>query len=290
MMSSTGECWLTRGAAVYAHQQQSDNHGDVADGVGCKAPAFADFRDQDSGDGGANDARAIEHRRVESDGVHQVFLADHVDQEGLASGDVEGVDHAEQSGKDKDVRDLDAVGQGEPGEDSGEDHGSDLGGDDEALAIDAVGGDASKGSDEKDRNLAGEAYATEQQRGSREAVDEPCLGYGLHPGANEGDELSAEEELEISMAQGAQSGGPLREGSGFGIPFFSDKGVLFVCRHASRTFSHPENDGNPLGLVGRTGGNRSRHCFIADVFTWKADFHRLAGVTFLELPGGLVPR
>jgi hypothetical protein len=32
------------------------------------------------------------------DGVHQIFFAHHVDQERLARGNIESVDHAEQSG------------------------------------------------------------------------------------------------------------------------------------------------------------------------------------------------
>ena len=76
-----------------------------------------------------------------------------------------------------------AAAQREPGQDPREDHGRGLGGDYEALTIDAVGGDSSEGSEEKDGDLAGKADGSQQQRGSRKTVDEPCLGYALHPGA-----------------------------------------------------------------------------------------------------------
>ena len=46
-------------------------------------------------------------------------------------------------------------------------------------------------------------------RDSCHAVDEPRLGRGLHPGAGEREELSAEEELEVAVAQSAQGCGPL---------------------------------------------------------------------------------
>ena len=119
--------------------------------------------------------------------------------------------------------DLNAAAQCKEGENSSENHGADLGRNHQALAIDAVGGDSSERSEEEDGNLAGKADRTQQQSRFGHAVDEPCLGYALHPGAGQGDELSAEEELEIAVtqgAQGAQGCGPFRRGCGFRAPFF----------------------------------------------------------------------
>ncbi len=197
--------------AVHAHQRQADDHGDVADRIGGKAPAFSNFRHQNSGDGWADDARAIEHRGIQRDGVHQILFADHVDEEGLTAGNVERVDHSKRSRQHEDVPHVDAPGQGEERQNAREDHGSGLSGDHQALAIDAVGGDTSERSGEENRNLAGKADAAQQQRGSRHAVDQPRLGHGLHPGADKRDELSAEEELKVAVAQGAQGHGPFRQ-------------------------------------------------------------------------------
>ncbi len=99
-------------------------------------------------------------------------------------------------------------------------HGRSLGSDDQALAIDAVGSDTSEGGDQKDRNLAGKPDRAEQQCGFRHAVDEPCLGHGLHPCTDERDELPAEEQLKIAVTQGAQSCGPLRQARLFRRRFF----------------------------------------------------------------------
>ena len=117
------------------------------------------------------------------------------------------------------------------GQNAGEDHGSGLGGDHQALAIDAVGGNASERSYEEDRNLAGKADAAQQQGGFRHAVDEPGLGYGLHPGADERDELSAEEELKIAVAEGAQGCGPFRQARRFCKRVFS-RGGIFLFSHS----------------------------------------------------------
>jgi len=69
--------------AVSTHQEQVDDHGDVADGIGGKAPASPiralEYRDM------VDDACALRHRRIQRDGVISL-LCDHVDNEGLAAG------------------------------------------------------------------------------------------------------------------------------------------------------------------------------------------------------------
>ena len=80
--------------------------------------------------------------------------------------------------------------------------------DDDVLAVAAVGDDAAEGSEEEYGNLAGETYPAQQQSRTGQAVDEPGLGHGLHPGAGEGNQLSAEKELEVAMAEGASRGLP----------------------------------------------------------------------------------
>ena len=95
------------------HEHQADDHGDVADAVDKEAPAFADRRHRDARYRGSDHARGVEHRRVEGNGVDQVFLADHIHDERLARGNVEGVDYAEKSGEHEHVPDADGVSQGE---------------------------------------------------------------------------------------------------------------------------------------------------------------------------------
>ena len=90
-----------------------------ADAVDQEAGAFADVGEQDSGDGGPDHARGIEDGGVERDGVDQVFLRGHLNDERLAAGHVEGVDDAERSGQREHVPDLNAAGEGEGGEGEG---------------------------------------------------------------------------------------------------------------------------------------------------------------------------
>src|ERR1700676_162261 len=79
------------GRALHSHHQQSDDYGDVAHAIGEETPAFSDLRDQNSSNGRTDDAGAVEHGRVQGDGVHQIFFTYHVDEEGLAAGNVEGI-------------------------------------------------------------------------------------------------------------------------------------------------------------------------------------------------------
>ena len=92
---------------------EADDHGDIAHAVREKAPALADGGHQNARDRRAHDARAVEHRRVERDGVDEIFAPHHLDQKGLARRNVECVDHAEQRGQHEDVPDLHAAGQRE---------------------------------------------------------------------------------------------------------------------------------------------------------------------------------
>jgi hypothetical protein len=79
--------------------------------------------------------------------------------------------------------------------------------------------------EEEDRKLAGKADTAQQQWRVRQAVDQPGLGHGLHPCADERDQLSAEEQLEIAVAQGAQGGRPSGQGRGLHVGRFSGGGI-----------------------------------------------------------------
>ena len=61
-----------------AHHQQPGDYGDVAHRVREKAPALADPGDQHARDSWADHSRAVEHRGIQRDGVHQIAAAHHV--------------------------------------------------------------------------------------------------------------------------------------------------------------------------------------------------------------------
>ena len=192
---------------MHAHHEQRDDDGEVADAVDGEAVAFADRGDDEAGEGRADEAGDVDHGRVEGDGVAEVLLvissSDHLDEEGLAAGHVEGVDEALHHAERDDLVDGDDLGEGERGEDERLDCREDLGPDEEVAAVEAVDEDAGEGREQEGGNLAGEADDAEQQRGAGKAVDEPTGGDAGHPGADERDALAAEEEAEVAMAERA---------------------------------------------------------------------------------------
>ena len=186
------------------HHEERDDDGDVAEAVDGEAVALADGCDDDAGDGGADEASHVDHGGVEGDGVREVaFVFDHLDEEGLAAGHVEGVDEALQGTEGDDLVDGDDLCEGERGHGKGLNAGEDLGPDEELAAVHAVDDDAGEGREEEGGDLAGEADGAEEKRGAGETVDEPAGGDAGHPGADEGDALAGEEEAEVAMAQGS---------------------------------------------------------------------------------------
>ena len=85
-----------RSRTLHPHHEQSDDHGDVANGVNGEAPALANLCDEDSGYSRPYYPRPVKHGRVERDGIHQILFADHVHEERLAARNVERVDYAKQ--------------------------------------------------------------------------------------------------------------------------------------------------------------------------------------------------
>src|SRR5208283_2013085 len=63
---------------------------------------------------------------------------------------------------------------------------------------------------QENRNLSCEADQPEQHGRAAEAVDEPGLSDRLHPGADQRDKLSAEEEAVITVREGPEHGMPVR--------------------------------------------------------------------------------
>ena len=186
---------------IHPHHEQTRDHRDVAGAVGKKAPAFAKLRHQYAPHRRPYNARPIEHRRVQRNGVHQVLFADHLHQERLPSGQVESIHHAQQSRQHKHMRDLDAMAQHQGRKHQREQHGRRLRGKDDAAAIVTVGNDSTDGREQKYRDLPRKPNRSQQQPRSGHPVNQPRLRHALHPRAGQRNQLSGKEELKIAVAQ-----------------------------------------------------------------------------------------
>ena len=158
---------------------------------------------------GPDQAGAVDQRRVQGDGVGQVFLAlDHLDEERLPRRHVEGVD--QRPGTRLRATTCQMVGgarfaaEGDHRQQGRLDQRQYLRDDEEAVAVPAIDEDAGERSQEEGRHLAGEADQAEQEGRVRaaEAEDEPAGGDARHPGADQRDALADEEQPVVAVGQG----------------------------------------------------------------------------------------
>jgi len=205
------------------HRGQAGQDRQIAQRVPQEAPALTHPSHQDAGQGRAHHPGSVDHRRVQADRVGQVLAAHHLDRERLARGDVEGVGDPQQDGQDVQMPDLDLLGQGEGGQQTGQQHGGRLGLEQDAAAVEAVGHQASQRDDQEDGNLRGKADHPQLHRRAGQAVDQPGLRHGLHPGADQRDHLPRGEKAEVPVAQGPEdSSGGFLGGLGHGAVFLGD--------------------------------------------------------------------
>ena len=80
-------------------------------------------------------------------------------------------------------------------------HGCSLGRNHDMLAIAAVGHNPAQRGKQKYRNLAGKSHRAQLQPRAGQTVHQPGLSHGLHPCADQGNELPAEEKLEVSVPE-----------------------------------------------------------------------------------------
>ena len=89
-----------------AHLLQREDDRAERRGVDQEDGSGADEHDEEAGDGRSDDPAEVERRAVERDGVLQVVAADHLDDERLARGCIDGSADAEQQREQEDVPDL----------------------------------------------------------------------------------------------------------------------------------------------------------------------------------------
>jgi len=144
--------------------QQRRYHRDITDRVDEKTNAFAELGDHDAGQGGANDARGVDHRRVQRHGVGEIIGFDELMNQRLACRHVESVDQSKGDAKHNDVRGLNPTRQSEQRQQQRLGQSSALTPHGNPVARVAVADHATDRSQEKYRNLRGETYDAEQGR------------------------------------------------------------------------------------------------------------------------------
>ena len=129
---------------MHIHHHQPGNDRDVTGAIGKEAPTFAQLRDKHSGHRRPNHARPVEHRGIERDGIHQVFLAHHVDQKRLPAGNIERIHHSQERSENENLRHCNSIRQGQRRQHKRQQHRRDLRPDDDMLAVATIGDDATQ--------------------------------------------------------------------------------------------------------------------------------------------------
>jgi hypothetical protein len=183
---------------------EADDHGKKADGVQKETPRFPDRRDQHTGNCRPDDSGSVHHRRIQRDRVHKVVAPDHLDNEGLANGNIESAYYSKQTCEQNDVPALNAIRKRERREQDCEYHRRYLHNDERPAPRMAVGERTAHRRKQEDRKLRRETHYAEHRGRSRQSIDEPRLRYGLHPGPGQRYDLPEKVQTIIAMAKRPQ--------------------------------------------------------------------------------------
>ena len=193
------------GTAGRPGRQERGEDGDEAQAVQEEGRRHAESGDEQPGHGGPDDARPIEHERVEGDGIGEVGLADEIGDIGLTRGDVDRAAQPVDQREDGHVPVPDLPGPDEQGQRERLHHHRRLGQQDDPPLREAVAHGAADGRQDEDGGELQRGHQPELDRRSRQLEDEPRLAHALHPGPDQRDELSAPEEPEVSVSEGGQA-------------------------------------------------------------------------------------
>ena len=138
-----------------SHHEQAGNDREEAYAIDKKAERNTDLRHQETRRCRANDARAVEHRAVERDGVHQVFAARDFNDERLPRRHVKSHGDTPKQTYDDDLPGPNHFRPDERRNGKRENHHRDLGADQDQALRKSIGRPAAPGREEEHRRGPG---------------------------------------------------------------------------------------------------------------------------------------
>ena len=186
----------------HPHHLQRDDHGKVADAVDQKAPPLTHGTDDDARQCRPNQPCHVHHGRVQSDGIAQIRpILHHLHREGLSGRHVERIDQTLKHAQRDDLRNCDYARKGERRHCQRLQCRRHLRPHQEPAPIHPLHPDSRERSQQEGQDLAREAHQAEQKGRVCQAIHQPTGGQTSHPGANKGDALATDKQLEIAMTQ-----------------------------------------------------------------------------------------
>ncbi len=170
--------------------EEADQHGEIADRVDAEVGPHAERGDRGACNGRTDDARQVERRRAQGDGVDEVLARHEVCDERLAHGHLDGARRPGQQRQRVDMPDLDGTGQGQDEQGARLDHGHGVDGQQRASLVDAIGEDAAEWGDEHGRAEEEGHDQAQLQRRATQLEDEPGQRHRLHPRPDQAPDLA----------------------------------------------------------------------------------------------------
>src|SRR5580693_8905334 len=109
------------------HRKQRSNDSEITEAIDQETITFAERGDYDSSNGGPEKSSHVYHGRIQCNGVAQVSAVfNHLNDEGLASRHIEGIDDALSQPQPNDFANSNDSGQSQTGQGQGLQHGENL--------------------------------------------------------------------------------------------------------------------------------------------------------------------
>ena len=194
---------------AFAQKQQAGEHGEEAHSVEHEAGADTEGGDDDAGERGPDDARAVEQAGVERDRVRQLALPDELEGQRLPAWCVEDESDPAQGGEDEHQREGRRAGQDKSRQRGGDDHLGRLRPDEQPSCLDAVGHPARDEAEDREGKEAAEGERADGEGGVGELQDEPGKRDVLHPRSRDRDDLAGEEEPVVAVSAKAAERAPV---------------------------------------------------------------------------------
>ena len=193
-------------------EQYANEHRDEAEAIDQERDRDAEGPDRQAGDGRAEHPRAVEHRRVEADGVADVLPADHLDRERLAGRHVDRVRTPEDAARTKTSRPGRRRSRSSANSEEADDHRDDLRHVSASGAWAAASAITPPNSPKTSTGRTGTPTRAPARTDRRSAGGRASPGRPLHPRADRARWLAAEEQSVVAVAEGAGSPGTPRIG------------------------------------------------------------------------------
>jgi D-alanyl-D-alanine carboxypeptidase len=225
-------------------EEHAGDHGEVAHGVDAEVAGDPERRDRHPGDRGPDDARQVERRRAQRDGIDEILARHQLRDERLPHRHLDGVHETGHQREQVHVPDLDHAGQGEHEEGRGLRHRDAVDRDERATLVDAVGEDPTQRREEHRRPEHEGHDEAQLERRATQLEHEPRQRHRLHPRADQASDLPEPVAPIVRMAHRREAPGdtPAADSRNRRRPVGAASGTRQQWHHAAQMARWPKGE------------------------------------------------